>query len=88
MSEKNITDLKTIRLSEDTNSVVILDQTRLPGKEVYLSLSSAEDLWEAIYKLKVRGAPAIGVAAAYGIYVCSNRLKRLVLMIFTKNLNG
>lgn len=75
MSEKNITDLKTIRLSEDTNSVVILDQTRLPGKEVYLSLSSAEDLWEAIYKLKVRGAPAIGVAAAYGIYVCSKQIK-------------
>lgn len=75
MSEKNITDLKTVRLGEDANSVVILDQTQLPEKEVYLSLYSAEDIWDAIYKLKVRGAPAIGVAAAYGIYVCSKQIK-------------
>lgn len=68
---KNITDLKTVRLSDDQNAVVILDQTRLPAEECYLELTSAEDIWDAIYKLKVRGAPAIGVAAAYGIYVCS-----------------
>lgn len=75
MSEKNITDLKTVRLSEDADSVVILDQTQLPEKEVYLSLYSAEDIWDAIYKLKVRGAPAIGVSAAYGIYVCSQQIE-------------
>ena len=74
MSKSNITDLKTVRLSEDADSVVLLDQTQLPEKEVYLSLSNAEDIWEAIYKLKVRGAPAIGVAAAYGIYVCSKQI--------------
>ena len=67
----DITDLKTVRLSQDGSAVIILDQTRLPGSEVYVSLSSAEEVWEAIYKLKVRGAPAIGIAAAYGIYVCS-----------------
>ena len=75
MSEKNITDLKTVRLSEDADSVVILDQTQLPEKEVYLSLYSAEDIWDAIYKLKVRGAPAIGVSAASGIYVCSQQIE-------------
>ena len=74
MSKSNITDLKTVRLSEDADSVVLLDQTQLPEKEVYLSLSNAEDSWDAIYKLKVRGAPAIGVAAAYGIYVCSKQI--------------
>ena len=67
----NITDLKTVRLSQDGSAVIILDQTRLPGSEVYISLFSAEDVWDAIYKLKVRGAPAIGIAAAYGIYICS-----------------
>lgn len=72
-----ITDLKTVCLSPDTNAVVILDQTQLPEKEVYLSLYTAEDIREAIYKLKVRGAPAIGVAAAYGIYVCSKRIDAL-----------
>ena len=75
---KNITDLKTVRLSDDQNAVVILDQTRLPAEECYLELTSAEDIWDAIYKLKVRGAPAIGVAAAYGIYVCS-RMEKVVL---------
>ena len=72
---KNITDLKTVRLSDDLNAVVILDQTRLPAEECYLELSSAEEIWDAIYKLKVRGAPAIGVAAAYGIYVCSRLIQ-------------
>lgn len=55
MNSINITDLKTVRLSQDGRAVVILDQTRLPGSEVYVSLSSAEEIWEAIYKLKVRG---------------------------------
>lgn len=72
---KNITDLKTVRLRDDLNAVVILDQTRLPAEESYLELSSAEEIWDAIYKLKVRGAPAIGVTAAYGIYVCSRQIQ-------------
>lgn len=72
---KNITDLKTVRLSDDLNAVVILDQTRLPAEESYLQLSTAEEIWDAIYKLKVRGAPAIGVAAAFGMYVCSKQIE-------------
>ena len=44
----NITDLKTVRLSQDGSAVIILDQTRLPGSEVYISLFSAEDVWDAI----------------------------------------
>lgn len=72
---KNITDLKTVRLSDDLSAVVILDQTRLPVEEIYLALSTAEEIWDAIYKLKVRGAPAIGVAAAYGVYVCSRQIQ-------------
>lgn len=72
---KNITELKTVRLSDDLSAVVILDQTRLPAEENYLALLSAEDIWDAIYKLKVRGAPAIGVAAAYGIYICSRQIQ-------------
>ena len=74
-----ITDLKTVRLNPDADAVVILDQTQLPEKEVYLSLHTAEDIWDAIYKLKVRGAPAIGVAAAYGVYICSKQIRALTL---------
>lgn len=71
----SIAGLKTVRLSEDASALIILDQTRLPGEEVYVSLSSPAEIWDAIYKLKVRGAPAIGIAAAYGIYVCSRRIQ-------------
>jgi len=44
----------------------LLDQTRLPGEEVYLECAATADLVEAIRRLSVRGAPAIGVAAGYG----------------------
>lgn len=47
----------------------MLDQTRLPGKVVYLTIRDEEAMWGAIKRLSVRGAPAIGVAAAYGVYL-------------------
>jgi methylthioribose-1-phosphate isomerase len=47
--------------------VDLLDQRLLPEQVLYLELTSSEDIWEAIRHLKVRGAPAIGIAAAYGV---------------------
>jgi methylthioribose-1-phosphate isomerase len=58
---------KTIHYDPDKNVITILDQTRLPGRESYLRLKSAADLHRAIRNLNLRGAPLIGVAAAYGI---------------------
>ena len=49
--------------------IVLLDQTRLPAETVYFNCRTVEDVWEAIRRLCVRGAPAIGVAAAYGVCV-------------------
>jgi len=49
------------------NRVRILDQTRLPQAEVYLELSHYQDIASAIVELKIRGAPAIGVAGGYGV---------------------
>jgi methylthioribose-1-phosphate isomerase len=49
------------------NRVRILDQTKLPQEEVYLELSDYQSIASAITELKIRGAPAIGVAGAYGI---------------------
>lgn len=49
--------------------LVLLDQTRLPAQIVYLECRTVEDVWNAIQRLSVRGAPAIGVAAAYGVCV-------------------
>jgi methylthioribose-1-phosphate isomerase len=52
----------------------ILDQTKLPTSEEYLHIKSKEDIYDAIFKLKVRGAPAIGVAAAYGSWVSTEEI--------------
>jgi len=51
----------------DGRRLAILDQTRLPGAEVWLTLEGAADTAQAIRRLAVRGAPLIGVAAAYGL---------------------
>ena len=63
-----------VRLSEDGRRVRILDQSQLPNREVYLELSGLEELCEAIIALRVRGAPAIGIFAGYGVYVLARQL--------------
>lgn len=72
MKKDNIMDYETVMLKDDC--LVIIDQTRLPNETVILTLDNEKDIWEAIYFLKVRGAPAIGVAAAIGLYVCANNI--------------
>jgi methylthioribose-1-phosphate isomerase len=47
----------------------LIDQTLLPTQEHYIDVRDAATMWEAIKVLRVRGAPAIGVAAAYGVYL-------------------
>jgi methylthioribose-1-phosphate isomerase len=56
-----------VRFEEDGPAVVLLDQRRLPGEVAYLECRTIAELAEAIRTLAVRGAPAIGIAAAYGI---------------------
>ena len=50
----------------------ILDQTLLPGQTVYRTLETVEDVFDAIRTLKVRGAPAIGICAAYGLAIAAH----------------
>ena len=66
--------LFTVRLSEDENAVDILDQTLLPNRVEYLRLETPGELFEAISSLRVRGAPAIGVAAGFGMYTAARKL--------------
>ena len=47
----------------------MIDQTRLPNELVRIECRDVETVWEAIKMLRVRGAPAIGIAAAYGVVV-------------------
>ncbi|TLN01674.1 S-methyl-5-thioribose-1-phosphate isomerase, partial [bacterium] len=49
------------------NKVVMLDQTRLPGEEIYNEYRDFKSVAEAIRGMVIRGAPAIGVAAAMGV---------------------
>ena len=73
-AHKNIMEYDTVALDDANNAVVIIDQTLLPGRTELISLRTAQEIWEAIYLLKVRGAPAIGVTAAMGIYILSKQI--------------
>jgi len=70
MSE-NILSIDTVALDEEKKALKIIDQTKLPGTVEILYLTKQEDIFEAIYLLRVRGAPAIGVAAAIGVYLAA-----------------
>lgn len=67
--------MDNIRYIESTNSLFIIDQTLLPNEEKELLLQTAEEMYDAIKMLKVRGAPAIGICAAYCLYVLSREIK-------------
>jgi methylthioribose-1-phosphate isomerase len=62
-----------VRYEEDGPRVVLLDQRRLPDEVVELECSSAADVAAAIRDMAIRGAPAIGVAAAYGLALAAER---------------
>ncbi|MGM8364462.1 S-methyl-5-thioribose-1-phosphate isomerase [Virgibacillus sp. W0181] len=59
--------LLTIEWKDD--KLILLDQTILPNKISYDEYTTLESVWDAIREMKVRGAPAIGVSAAYGVYL-------------------
>ncbi len=56
-------------------AVSILDQTKLPNEIVYIDLETVEDVYNGIKQLKVRGAPAIGIAGAYGLFIVARNSK-------------
>ena len=74
VAAKKGTLMDTVSYDESDDSLVIIDQTRLPGEIKLLHLYDTEEIKEAIYALKVRGAPAIGVAAALGLYAVARHL--------------
>jgi len=74
MEEKNIMDYETLALDDAENALVIIDQTKLPDKTELLHLTTQEEIWAAIHELQVRGAPAIGDAAAIGIYLAAKAI--------------
>ena len=75
MAMKSILEYDTVSLSDDGAALVIIDQTLLPGEIKLLHLTKQNELWEAIQALRVRGAPAIGVAAAIGLYLAAREIE-------------
>lgn len=65
----DITSIRSVSLDDEENRLVILDQSLLPNEKRFLRLGKVGEVWDAIHHLKVRGAPAIGIAAAYGAYL-------------------
>ena len=65
----NDTDMAIQSIEWKEDHLRIIDQTYLPKREVYSDIKDVGRVWEAIKKLRVRGAPAIGIAAAYGFYM-------------------
>ena len=66
-----------IAYHKDTNTIEIIDQTKLPNTLEKKQLHTSEEVWESIKTLEVRGAPLIGITAAYG-------LAMLLLLMFKR----
>lgn len=71
----------------DENQVVLIDQTKLPNTYEIVAISRSADMAEAIKSMIVRGAPAIGVAAAYGMYLGAKEIKTADREAFLKELD-
>ena len=66
--------------------ICIIDQSRLPHDEVHLDLACYEEIAEAIKTLRVRGAPLIGIAGAYGLALCAQTIEAKSKPQFLKEL--
>jgi methylthioribose-1-phosphate isomerase len=71
-----------------TDRVILIDQTRIPAELSTVEITRSTDMADAIKTMIVRGAPAIGVAAAYGIYLGSTEIKTDDRDTFLTELNG
>lgn len=77
--------IETLRY--DDKKLELLDQTLLPIETVYVTIETVEQLFDAIKTMKVRGAPAIGVAAAYGLAMSAHAAPKTNFYDFIKSLS-
>lgn len=79
--------MTTIRsVTWETNRIILLDQQKLPHETVFITLNTIQDVWDAIYQLKVRGAPAIGITAAFGLAIWATQHTGTSIVDFKKEL--
>ena len=77
MNKKNIMTYETVELNEQEGTVVIIDQTKLPSEIKLLHLKDKQEMWQAIRLLQIRGAPAIGIFAAFALYLVAKNIKAI-----------
>ncbi|MGB2630256.1 MAG: S-methyl-5-thioribose-1-phosphate isomerase [Candidatus Omnitrophota bacterium] len=65
----------------------LIDQRLLPGKTSYIACRNVKDVFEAIREMKVRGAPAIGIAGAYGVYLGARKSRAKTFSAFSRDLD-
>lgn len=68
--------------------IILIDQTKLPLEEIYLEITDYRILADGINALKVRGAPAIGIAGAFGVCLGANEVQSDDVGLFKNRLNG
>jgi methylthioribose-1-phosphate isomerase len=71
---QKVTHVQNIRYDKEAEALYIIDQTRLPNEEKEIRLETAEEMYTAIQTLQVRGAPAIGICAAYCLYALARTI--------------
>jgi methylthioribose-1-phosphate isomerase len=72
---QKVTHVENIRYDKETEALYIIDQTLLPNEEREIRLETAEEMYNAIKALRVRGAPAIGICAAYSLYALARTIE-------------
>lgn len=82
---KDKMDIETIRWKN--NRVELIDQRILPGRLRYVPCLTSRDIWKAIKVMKIRGAPAIGIAGAYGVYLGIRKSRARSFNSFKKELD-
>ena len=81
---QSVTHVQNIRYDRKAEALYIIDQTLLPGEEREIRLQTAEEMYDAIWLLRVRGAPAIGICAAYCMYVLAKSIPGEDQAVFLK----
>ena len=79
---------RSLEWDQSNSTLRLIDQKKLPGEIQYLDLQTEDEIFNAIVDMTVRGAPAIGVAAAYGMVSAANRAEETNVDIFKAQLLG
>lgn len=85
MENKNIMDYETVELDDQENALVIIDQTKLPGKTEIIRLKTAQEMWDAIYLLQVRGPQPSAWRRLLEFIFWQSRFRLPIMKPFTVN---